>query len=119
MPASTSGADRDPAADTWTGVQSTSVTPGPLLAAHVAVDPGTARRRLTALRIVDRGAWRTIVREALDAAAAAGVGKPEAAALLGVGRRTLYDWVDSDEELRAHVASLALPTQGGPGHRRR
>lgn len=95
------------------------MTPGPLLLAHVALDPPTASRRLTALRIAHPPAWRSIVREGLDAASAAGVGKPEAAQLLGVGRRTLYDWIDGDEELRAHVAALALPTEGGRGHRRK
>lgn len=93
--------------------------PGPLLAVHVALDPTTARRRLVALRIVDPPAWRAIVREALSAASAACVGKPEAAKLLGVGRRTLYDWIDDDAELSAYAESLALPTQGSPGHRRR
>lgn len=94
------------------------VNAGPLLASHVAVDPSTARRRLIALRVADPKAWRAIVLEALELAAAAGAGKPEAAALLGVGRRTLYSWVDEDEELRARTAALPLPTEGGRGHRK-
>ncbi len=72
-----------------------------------------------ALRIADPPAWRAIVREALSAAAAESLGKPETAAMLGVGRRTLYEWIDGDEELRAHVTSLSLPTEGGRGHRRK
>lgn len=93
------------------------MSPGPLLAAHVAVDPSTARKRLVALRVATPASWRAIVREALDVAVAAGKGKPEAAQLLGVGRRTLYDWIDGDEELRAYVATLQLPAEGGRGHR--
>lgn len=95
------------------------MTPGPLLTAHIAVNPNTAPRRLIALRIADPAAWRSIVLEALGLAAAAGAGKPEAAALLGVGRRTLYSWVDDDEELRTRAAALPLPTEGGRGHRAR
>lgn len=95
------------------------VNAGPLLAAHIAADPSTARRRLIALRVADPSAWRAIVLEALQAAAAAGAGKPEAAERLGVGRRTLYTWVDDDAELRGRASTLALPTEGGRGHRRR
>lgn len=95
------------------------MTPGPLLTSHVAVNPSTAPRRLIALRVADPAVWRSIVLEALGQAAAAGAGKPEAAALLGVGRRTLYSWVDDDEELRTRVAALPLPTEGGRGHRSR
>lgn len=95
------------------------MTPGPLLGAHLAVDPTTARARLIALRVAMPSAWRAIVLEALTAAVAAGGGKPEAAHLLGVSRRTLYAWIDDDPELPAEVARLALPTEGGAGHRGR
>lgn len=79
-------------------------------------------REHEAVHALNRGSDRTlhrpeaaprgaIVREVLDVAAKAGVGKPEMVGLLGVGQRTLYDWIDGDEELRAHVASLPLPTE--------
>lgn len=95
------------------------ISAGPLFAAHIATDPPTARARLIALRIATPTAWRAIVAETMRAAAAAGAGKPEAAALLGVSERGLYKWIDEDDELTALAQSLALPGPGGRGHRPR
>jgi len=61
---------------------------------------------LTALRIVDPAAWRMKVREALRAEGTI----PGAAAVLGIGRSTLFRWVDEDPALRE---GITLPDRPG------
>lgn len=93
------------------------MSPGPLLEAHVAQAPASARGRLIALRLAVPEVWRAIVDETLRRASAAGEGKTEAATALGVSRRALYGWIAADEQLRALNASLSWPPEGRGGHR--
>lgn len=69
--------------------------------------PAPTDRVLSALRIADPAAWRAKVRAALRAEGSV----PGAAATLGVGRATLFRWVNDDPALRE---GIDLPDKPGP-----
>lgn len=71
--------------------------------------------QLKALRRADPDRWRAAVLEAAQTVSAQGGSKPDAAALLGVGQATLYDWLRADQALREAVDALTWPSSGAAG----
>lgn len=69
--------------------------------------PESSNRVLSALRIADPPAWRAKVRDALRAEGTV----PGAAKVLGVGRTTLFRWLDAEPALRE---GIDLPDKPGP-----